>query len=173
MGCQCAPRSSRRAHRWGGVRHSRQGSCALRSWATGAVALVRAGLGATRQSEGLLRVRGHARLRTPGLLPSGRSQTSDPLAGRRYERHFEAAEHPFADRLAVGLFDIVEQDRDEPGTGRRGLPAWDCWPGATRRGGLGWSARPNLRRCHGRHRKRGVAPVTASGSRAAQPPRRP
>ena len=93
--------------------------------AAGAVALGRVGLGATRQSEGLLRVRGRARLRTPGPSPSGRSQTSDPCAGRRFERRFEAAEHPFADRLAVGLFGIVEQDRDEPGTGRRGLPARD------------------------------------------------
>ena len=93
--------------------------------AAGAVALARAGLGATRQSEGLLRVRGRARLRTPGPSPSGRSQTSDPCAGRRFERRFEAAEHPFANRLAVGLFGIDEHDRDEPGTGRRGLPARD------------------------------------------------
>ena len=39
--------------------------------------------------------------------------------------------------------------------------------------GLGWHAHPNPPRCHARHRKRWVAPTTASVSGAAQPPRRP
>ena len=37
---------------------------------------------------------------------------------------------------------------------------------------VGWRAHPNPPRCHTGHRKRGVAPTTASGSGAAQPPRR-
>ena len=73
-GCECAPRSSRLAHRRGGASRCARMSCALRSRAAGAAGTARAGLGATRQSEGLLRVRGRARLRTPGPVPSGRSQ---------------------------------------------------------------------------------------------------
>jgi len=37
-----------------------------------------AGLGATPQSEGLVRVRGQVCLRTPAPDPRGRSRTSDP-----------------------------------------------------------------------------------------------
>ncbi len=54
-----------------------------------------------------------------------------------------------------------------------GLPAKDCWTRSDPPRRLGWNAHPNLRRCHDRHRKRWVATVTASVSRAASPPRRP
>jgi len=113
----------------------------------GAAGNAKAGLGATRQSEGLLRVRGRARLRTPGPDPSGRSQTSDPCTGRRFERRFEAADHPFADRLAVGLFGISAQDRDEPVPDRRlAFPHGIAGTGSDPRRGLGGRAHPNHRR---------------------------
>ena len=73
-----------------------RGTVALRAWSV-----------ATRQSEGLLRVRGQACLRTPASTLSGRYRTSDPCAGRRFERRFEAAEHPLDDRLAVGAAGVV------------------------------------------------------------------
>ena len=57
--------------------------------------------GATRQSEGLLRVRGHARLRTSGPSPSGRSRTSNPSREGMSSTAFEAAEHRFLDRSFV------------------------------------------------------------------------
>ena len=60
----------------------------------------------------------------PPAPPSwGRSSTSDP-SGKGVERRFEAAEDPLADRVAVGLFGIAQQDRDEP---RHGSP----WPSRT------------------------------------------
>ena len=68
--------------RGGGASRSAQTSCASRSREAGAAATAQAGLGATRQSEGLLRVRGRARLRTSGPDPSGRSQAIDPLRGK-------------------------------------------------------------------------------------------
>ena len=75
--------------------------------------------------------------------------------------------------------DGVGRSRHPPGF-RTASVAADLWPsrmGLLARSDpprrLGWSARPNLRRCHGRHRKRWVAPATASVSGAAQPPRRP
>ncbi len=77
-GCRCAPRRPRRAHRRGAGSCCAQRSCASLSRAAGAAGLTRTGLGATCQSEGLLRVRGRARMRTPGPEPSGRSQTSNP-----------------------------------------------------------------------------------------------
>ena len=46
-------------------------SCASLFRAAGAAGNGKAGQGATRQSEGLLRIRGRARLRTPGPAPSG------------------------------------------------------------------------------------------------------
>ena len=83
----------------------------LAVWAVGAAGLTRTGLGATRQSEGLRRVRGRARLRTPAPAPSGRSQTSNP-SRKGVERRLQAAEDPFADWLAAGLFGIAAQGRD-------------------------------------------------------------
>ena len=78
IGCRCAPRRSGRAHRRGGGSCCARRSCASLSRAAGAAGFGRTGLGATRQSEGLRRVRGRAHLRTPGPAPSGRSQTSNP-----------------------------------------------------------------------------------------------
>ena len=88
MGWRCAPRRSGRAHRRGGGSSCTQRSCESLCRAAGTAGNARVGLGATRQSEGLLRVRGRARLRTPGPAPSGRSQTSNPSrkgVGRRFE----------------------------------------------------------------------------------------
>ena len=69
------------------------------------------------------------------------------LAGRHRQRRFEAAEDPFADRLADEPFGIAEQDPDEPSRGRRGLPARDCWngrdPAAEGRMGLSGSIFPD------------------------------
>ena len=49
----------------------------------------------------------------------------------------------------------------------------DRWPGATSRRGLGWRAHPNPPPWHAKRPQTGVAPVTASVSGAARPPRRP
>ena len=95
VGCRCAPPAlptcapAKRRTRL----HTKVLSVALR--AAGAAGVIRAGLGATRQSEGLLRVRGRARLRTPGPAPSGRSRTSDPLREGRPAsfRDLPAPEH--------------------------------------------------------------------------------
>ena len=73
-----------------------------------------AGLGATPLAEGSVRVRGQVCLRTPVPDPPGRSQTSDPYAGRRFERRFDAAEYPFPDRSVVGQPSIAEQDDGTP-----------------------------------------------------------
>ena len=53
------------------------------------------------------------------------------------------------------------------------LPGGIIGPGATRRGG--WQVRAHVHppRCRTRHRKRGVAPVTAASAGAASPLRRP
>ena len=143
---------------------------------------------ATPQSEGLVRVRTQVCLRTPAPVPWGRSRSINPYAGRRFERRFEAADHPFADRPAVWQPGITEQSRGTPdGSGHspsrqvRDAPVpSDRWPSRT---GLldrsdlptegGWACTSNPPRCRTRHRKRGVAPVTAASSGAAPPIRWP
>ena len=108
------------------------------------------------------------------ILPSaaGSLPASSP-SKKGVERRFEAEEDVLADRLAVGLSGLADQDRDAPVPARRlAFPHGIAGPERPPRR-LGWSTHPNLRRCHGRHRKKGVAPATASGSSAAQPPRRP
>ena len=135
-----------------------------------------ADMGATPQSEGLVRARTQVCFHTPAPVPWGRSRSSNPYAGRRFERRFEAAGHPFADRPAVWQPGITEQSRGTPdGSGHspsrqvRDAPVpSDRWPSRT---GLldrsdlptegGWACTSNPPRCRTRHRKRGVAPSTA------------
>ena len=74
----------------------------------------------------------------PGPVPSGRSQTSDPLAGRRFERRFEAADNPFADRQTVERSRIAAQAWDAPVTGSPWPSARDCWRGETPQRREGW-----------------------------------
>ncbi len=69
---------------------------------------------ATPQSEGLVRVRTQVCFHTPAPVPWGRSRSINPYAGRRFERRFEAADHPFADRPAVWQPGITEQGRGTP-----------------------------------------------------------
>ena len=144
--------------------------------------------GATPQSEGLVRVRTQACFHTPAPVPWGRSRSINPYAGRRFERRFEAADHPFADRPAVWQPGITEQGRGTPdGSGHspsrqvRDAPVpSDRWPSRT---GLldgsdlptegGWACTSNPPRCRTRHRKRGVAPATAALSGTASPVLRP
>ena len=139
-------------------------------------------MGATPQSEGLLRARTQVCFHTPAPVPWGRSRSINPYAGRRFERRFEAADHPFADRPAVWQPGITEQGRGTPdGSGHspsrqvRDAPVpGDRWPSRT---GLldrsdlptegGWACTSNPPRCRTRHRKRGVAPVPVSAARAA------
>ncbi len=71
-------------------------------------------VGATPQSEGLVRVRTQVCFHTPAPVPWGRSRSINPYAGRRFERRFEAADHPFADRPAVWQPGITEQGRGTP-----------------------------------------------------------
>ena len=128
---------------------------------------------ATPQAEGLLRVRTQVCFHTPAPVPWGRSRSINPYAGRRFERRFEAADHPFSDRPAVWQPGITEQGRGTPdGSGHspsrqvRDAPVpGDRWPSRT---GLldrsdlptegGWACTSNPPRCRTRHRKRGVAP---------------
>ncbi len=110
-GCRCAPRGSRRAHRRGGASRSARTSCASRSRGARAAGTVRAGPGATPQSKGLLRVRGRARLRTPGPSPSGRSRTSDPWREGLVQRRYKAAEQAFAVHPSVGAAAILVANR--------------------------------------------------------------
>ena len=135
-----------------------------------------------------MRARRQVCLRTPAPVPWGRSRSINPYAGRRFERRFEAADHPFADRPAVWQPGITEQGRGAPdGSGHspsrqvRDAPVpGDRWPSRT---GLldrsdlptegGWACTSNPPRCRTRHRKRGVAPVTAASSGAAPPIRWP
>ena len=129
--------------------------------------------GATPQAEGLLRVRTQVCFHTPAPVPRGRSRSINPYAGRRFERRFEAAGHPFADRPAVWQPGITEQSRGIPdGSGHspsrqvRDAPVpSDRWPSRT---GLldgsdlptegGWPCTSNPPRCRTRHRKRGSLP---------------
>ena len=140
--------------------------------------------GATPQSKGLVRARTQVCFHTPAPVPWGRSRSINPYAGRRFERRFEAAGHPFADRPAVWQPGIAEQSRGTPdGSGHspsrqvRDAPVpSDRWPSRT---GLldrsdlptegGWACTSNPPRCRTRHRKRGVAPATTAPSRTASP----
>ena len=113
-----------------------------------------------------MRVRGRARLRTPGPAPSGRSQTNDPYAGRRFERRFEAADNPFADRQAVERSRIAAQGRDAPVNGslwpsRTGLLDGRD-PAASGRMGLSGSILPDADRGMA---ERGVSPIHVQGAR--------
>ncbi len=102
----------------------------------------------------------------PGPVPSGRSQTSDPLAGRRFERRFEAADNPFADRQTVERSRIAAQGRDAPVTGspwpsRTGLLDGRD-PAATGRMGLSGSILSDAKRGMA---ERGVSPIHVKGTR--------
>ena len=125
----------------------------------------------------------------PCPRPLGVAPGQLSLRGKAVQRRFEAAEHPFAGPLSVGLSDIAEQGRPRwagpqptpPSLGcarpghPKGLPAWDTWTGAAPCGGWDGACRrahaPS--RCRTGHPKRGVAPVTAASSGAASPLRRP
>ena len=89
------------------------------------------------------------------------------------ERRFEAAADLLADRLAVGPFGLAAQGRDALVPGVR----WPSCQGSLARSdlpeGLGWRAHPNPPPWHAKRPRWGVAPATAAGSGAAQPPRRP
>ena len=120
------------------------------------------GRGATPQSEGLVRARTQVCFHTPAPVPWGRSRSINPYAGRRFERRFEAADHPFADRPAVWQPGLTEQGRGTPdGSGHspsrqvRDAPVpSDRWPSRT---GLldrsdlptegGWACTSNPPRC--------------------------
>ena len=97
---------------------------------------------ATPQSEGLVRVRTQVCFHTPAPVPWGRSRSINPYAGRRFERRFEAADHPFADRPAVWQPGITEQGRGTP----------DAVPGIERGGSL--RSRPQAPARHRRSRDR-------------------
>ena len=100
-GGRCALWPSGDAHACYGVSHDTATSCAFAAGSVSAARAALTGTGATPQSEGLVRVRTQVCLRTPAPVPWGRSRSINPYAGRRFERRFEAADHPFADRPAV------------------------------------------------------------------------
>ena len=100
-GGRCALWPSGDAHACYGVSHDTATSCAFADRPASAVRAAPSEAVATPQSEGLVRVRTQVCLRTPAPVPWGRSRSINPYAGRRFERRFEAADHPFADRPAV------------------------------------------------------------------------
>ena len=125
------------------------------------------GTGATPHAGGLVRVRTQVCFHTPAPVPWGRSRSINPYAGRRFERRFEAADHPFADRPAVWQPGITEQGRGTPdGSGHspsrqvRDAPVpGDRWPSRT--GSL--RSRPQAPERHRRSGGRGATakqPVT-------------
>ena len=135
-------------------------SCASADRPASAVRAALTGTGATPQAEGLVRARTQVCFHTPAPVPWGRSRSINPYAGRRFERRFEAADHPFADRPAVWQPGITEQGRGVPPMVRAtaqaaksatrpsqvtdGLPARDCWTGATSRRRVDGRAHPTL-----------------------------
>ena len=137
-------------------------SCASADRPASAVRAAPSEAGATPQSEGLVRVRTQVCFHTPAPVPWGRSRSINPYAGRRFERRFEAADHPFTDRPAVWQPGITEQGRGTPdGSGHspsrqvRDAPVpGDRWPSRT---GLldqsdlptegGWACTSNPPRC--------------------------
>jgi len=130
-----------------------QTSCASLSRAAGAAGLTRTGLGATRQSKGLLRVRGRARLRTPAPPPRVAPKPAI-RPGSGVERRFEAAADPLAGRLAGS----AGQGRDSSGTGPPfGLPVRDFDGPERPQARLGWKCTSRPSPCRTRHPKGGVA----------------
>ena len=140
--------------------------------ATGAAGNATAGLGATRQSEGLLRVRGRARLRAPGPAPSGRSGPAI-LPGRVSSAASMRRRTRSPNWLATVLSGIAGEDRDAP-VPPRCLPSR---PGLMDRerpqARLGWPCTSQPSPCRTRHPKGGVAPATTALSRTAPPFVRP
>ena len=138
-GGRCALWPSGDAHACYGVSHDTATSCAFAAASAGAARAALTGTGATPQSEGLVRVRTQVCFHTPAPVPWGRSRSINPYAGRRFERRFEAADHPFADRPAVWQPGITEQGRGTPdGSGHspsrqvRDVPVpGDRWPSRT------------------------------------------
>ena len=91
-----------------------------------------------------VRARGRARFHTLVPVPFwGRSPSNHPCR-KAVPRRFEAAEHPFADRLAVGRSGMVEQALGtRPVRLACSLPAWDRWSGSDPTGGWDGRAHPN------------------------------
>ena len=109
MGVRCALRPFRHAHRIGGASRDARTSCARAPRPPGAARGVWAVLGATPQSEGLVRVRGQVCLRTPAPAPFGSLPNQQSVPEGCFHRRFEAAERLLGDRLAIGLFGIAAQ----------------------------------------------------------------
>ena len=98
-GGRCALWPSGDAHTCYGVSHDTATSCAFAAGSVSAARAALTGTGATPQSEGLVRVRTQVCFHTPAPVPLGVAPDPiNPYAGRRFERRFEAADHPFADR---------------------------------------------------------------------------
>ena len=140
--------------------------------------------GATPQSEGLVRARGQVCFHTQPPPSRGRSRSNDPYAGRRFERRVRGGGSPRLPAAGSGVRASTSKSGVAPmawataqaaksGTCPSqvtdGLPARDCWTGATSRRRVDGRAHPNPPRCRTRHRKRGVAPATTTSSRAAPP----
>ena len=107
----------------------------------------------------------------PGWLahprpPSGSLPHHQSLAGRPVQRRFEAADHSFADRLAVGLLGVAARGGDAPVTcsprpSRTGSLAGRD-PAAAERMGLSGPILPGADRGMA---ERGVPPIHIQGAR--------
>ncbi len=154
---RCALRRFGGAHRDRRATAGAAWACVHAACAARAARAAQAVTGATRQSEGLLRVRGQVCLRTPVPSPPGRSQPAVPCE-KAVQHRFEAVDHALAGRLPCPVWKPSCKgpiDRSDP------------------RGRVGWKCTSQLSPCHTRHQNRGVAPVTAAGLGAAPRPRRP
>ncbi len=134
-GGRCAVRRSGDAHRQGSGSYRTRTSCASAPRADSADRGAQAVLGATPQSEGLLRVRGQVCLRTPVPSPSGRSQPAVPC-GKVSRHRFEAVDHASAALPLVGTGCACPAQCGS-------LPAKDRLTGASPEGGWDGSAHPN------------------------------
>ena len=145
-------------------------------------------VGATPQSEGLVRARDEVWIHTPPPPAKGSLPANYPCAGRRFQRRFEAAEHLVIDGPSVRLLGIAVKDQDpddrgpQPRHQDRDAPVTslaaaflqkDRWTRSDPPRRSAWMSHAESPRCRARHRKRWVATVTAASSSAPRLLQRP
>ena len=108
------------------------------------------------QSEGLLRVRGRVCLRTTRPRPLGVASVQLSLRGKAVRAPLPGGGGPVGRPLGrrVGRHRRARTGT-RPVTARRGLPARDCWMGATPQRRGGWAVRPHPPRRRSRHAEMG------------------
>ena len=158
-GGRCALWPSGDAHACYGVSHDTATSCAFAAGSVSAARAALTGTGATPQSEGLVRVRRQVCLRTPAPAPSGSLPANYPYAGRRFSAASRRRStssptgRPSGNRASpskAGVPPMARATAQAAKSGTRpsqvtdGLPARDCWTGATSRRRVDGRAHPTL-----------------------------